>query len=237
MNIVITGASRGIGYRTALGFTARANRVFALSRNREGLDRLVNESNGKVEGIVCDISDEASVKNAVSEISNKVSSIEILINNAGLLVNKSIENLSVSDWKNVYGVNVFGVFNLTKELLSLLRKGELSAFSGVHSHVVNISSMGGVQGSMKFAGLSAYSSSKGALITMTECFSQELQEEGIRVNCVALGSVETEMFAQAFPGIKAGAQVKGISQWIVDFSSTGWRFFNGKTLPASTMTP
>lgn len=238
MNIVITGASRGIGYYTALRFSANTlNKVFALSRNKEGLAKLVQESGERIIPLVCDIADGASVKRSVKEISEQCSSVEILINNAGLLVKKSIEELAMEDWMEVYGVNVFGVFMLTKELLPLLKKGKLGTGTRSGSHVVNISSMGGVQGSMKFDGLTVYSSSKGALITMTECMSQELKDTGVRMNCIALGSVDTEMFNLAFPGMKAGGEVKQVSDWIYRFSEEGWRFFNGKTLPLSTATP
>ena len=107
----------------------------------------------------------------------------------------------------------------------------------IHAHVVNISSMGGIQGSLKFRGLSAYSSSKGALITLTECLSEELKEEGIRVNCIALGSVETEMFSTAFPGMKASAKADEMGAWVGRFGIEGCIYFNGKTLPISIATP
>ncbi len=238
MNIVITGASRGIGYQTALQFsTDPSNKVYALSRSMDGLTRLVKESGGRVIPFECDITNSGSVKNFIDEIKRTSTSVEVLINNAGRLVKKNLDVITMEDWRAVYEVNVFGVFNMVKELLPLLRNGKLNTEMGIHSHVVNISSMGGVQGSMKFAGLSAYSSSKGALITFTECLSEELKGEGVRVNCVALGSVDTEMFAEAFPGLKAGGEVREISGWIRQFSEEGWRFFNGKTLPLSATTP
>jgi 3-oxoacyl-[acyl-carrier protein] reductase len=236
MNIIITGASRGIGYHTALQLSVnRENTVFALSRNEEGLRKLVLASDNNIIPVAVDITDEVSIKQAVALISERCSTVEILINNAGLLIKRNIEMLTLQDWKDVYAVNVFGVFVLTRQLLPLLRRGELSG--DVHSHVVNISSMGGVQGSMKFDGLAAYSSSKGALITLTECLSNELREEGVRMNCIALGSVETEMFATAFPGLRAGGEVGTVSEWLAEFSVRGWRFFNGKTIPFSASTP
>jgi 3-oxoacyl-[acyl-carrier protein] reductase len=235
MNIIITGASRGIGYQTCLNFSRKGNTVFAISRSEEGLKKLVNESGGKVIALPCNLSDENEIVRVSQRISSQVNSIELLINNAGMLIKKNIAELTVQEVRDIYAVNVFAPFALTKELLSLLRKGKLS--DEIHSHVVNISSMGGVQGSMKFDGLSAYSSSKGALITLTECMSNEMRDMGVRMNCIALGSVDTEMFMTAFPGLKASSDMKGVSEWLAEFSQTGWRFFNGKTLPFSTTTP
>ena len=239
MNIVVTGASRGIGYQTALKFSEDTkNTIFVLSRNEGGLKKLLDESqSATLVPIRCDISDTLSVEAAVNEISGRVKSIEVLVNNAGSLLQKDFSELTMEDWKEVYGVNVFGVAAITKQLLPLLALGKLSEREKVHAHVINIASMGGIQGSLKFKGLSAYSSSKGALITMTECLSEELQSVGIRVNCVALGSVETEMFKKAFPGYEASARVEEIAAWLVDFSAKGFYFFNGKTIQLSTSTP
>ena len=90
--------------------------------------------------------------------------MDILINNAGKLVNKPFSETGISDFEKVYKTNVFGVAEMTRVVLPFMKKS---------SHVVNISSMGGVQGSTKFAGLAAYSSSKGAVITLTELLAEE----------------------------------------------------------------
>jgi len=132
-------------------------------------------------------------------------------------------------------VNVFSVFNLNRLLYPLLKKGK--AGKQVKAHVVHITSMGGVQGSVKFAGLSAYSSSKGALITMTECLAEEWKAEGIRVNAIALGSVNTEMFAEAFPGMRAATEPGEVGRWIGDFATKAYELFNGKVLQMSASTP
>ena len=239
MNIVITGASRGIGYFTALYFSKMAGHtIFALSRDEKGLRKLIEASGSdNIVSIPCDISNEKSIKEVVQKITDTVSEVDVLINNAGQLINRPFLELSSADWLTVYNVNVFGVINLTRELIPLLSKGKISPQSNIKSHIVNISSMGGVQGSIKFNGLSAYSSSKGALITITECLSEELKDTGIRINCIALGSVDTEMFQNAFPGKKAATEVMEIASWIGEFAMNGQRFFNGKIIPVSNSTP
>jgi NAD(P)-dependent dehydrogenase (short-subunit alcohol dehydrogenase family) len=239
MNIVITGASRGVGYQAALQLSKdKNNTIYALSRDAGGLKKLTDESGTKtILPILCDITDEGMVSNAVKEITERSAGVDVLINNAGYLINKPFEALTIHDWQRTYAVNVFGVFQVTQKLLSLLRNGSLSTERNIHAHIVNISSMGGIQGSLKFRGLSAYSSSKGALITMTECLSEEMKDEGIRVNCIALGSVETEMFSAAFPGLKASAKADEMGAWVARFSMEGYLYFNGKTLPISTSNP
>ncbi len=237
MNVVITGASKGIGYQTALRFSEKGHRVFVLSRDKERLNLLKAEGGKNIFVIPCDVENETAVADAVRNIKNEVSTVEILINNSGRLIKKSFGELSLEDWKSVYGVNVFGIVSVTRMLLPLLMNGLLQRGGNNKSHIVNISSMGGIQGSMKFNGLSAYSSSKGAVITLTECLSEELKQGGVSVNCVALGSVSTEMFGEAFPGMKASMEAKDFSNWLFDFALNGCRYFNGKVIPVSTNTP
>ena len=161
-NVIITGTSRGIGFELVNQFTAEGHRVFALSRN----DQPTRQFEGCT-SISCDLTIEKQINQSVANILKEVDSIDILINNSGLLVNKPFTDLSLDDWQQSYRVNVFGVALLVKALIPAMHKG---------SHVVNVSSMGGVMGSAKFPGLSAYSSSKGALITMTEVLAEEFKE-------------------------------------------------------------
>jgi NAD(P)-dependent dehydrogenase (short-subunit alcohol dehydrogenase family) len=131
-------------------------------------------------------------------------------------------------FKQVYATNVFGVAELTRRVIPFMQpKG----------HVVTISSMGGVQGSMKFAGLSAYSSSKGAVISLTELLAEEYKETGPSFNVLALGAVQTEMLAEAFPGYKAPTTPLEMATYIFEFSQKGQQFYNGKLLQVSSSTP
>ena len=151
-----------------------------------------------------------------------------MINNAGSLINRPFAQTTLEDFKNVYNTNVFGVAELTRRVIP---------FMGSSGHVVNISSMGGVQGSAKFAGLSAYSSSKGALITLTELLAEEYKDTGPSFNVLALGAVQTEMLEAAFPGYKAPMSAKDMAAYIFEFSKTGQQFYNGKLLQVSSSTP
>ena len=154
--------------------------------------------------------------------------VDVILHNAGCLVNKPFEETTLKDFEKVYKVNVFGVANLTRACLPYLQKG---------SHVVSISSMGGIQGSMKFAGLAAYSSSKGALITLSELLAEEYKEQGIAFNVLALGAVQTEMLQEAFPGYQAPISAKDMADYIGNFALTGNKFYNGKVLQVSSSTP
>jgi len=141
---------------------------------------------------------------------------------------KPFEETTSEEFENIYKVNVFGVANLTRTCLPFLQKG---------SHVVTISSMGGIQGSMKFAGLSAYSSSKGAVITLSELLAEEYKETGIAFNVLALGAVQTEMLEEAFPGYKAPLTAIEMANYIFDFTLTGNKYYNGKVLQVTTSNP
>lgn len=224
-NVVITGTSRGIGFELAQLFADNNHNVLALSRNSKPLEE-VNHKNIKVLSV--DISDDNDVEKVSDFIKNNWKKVDVLINNAGKLINKPFTELTSDDFLEVYKVNVFGVAALTKNLIPFLQKG---------SHVVTISSMGGIQGSMKFAGLAAYSSAKGAVITLSELLAEEYKEQQIAFNVLALGAVQTEMLAEAFPDYKAPLSAKEMANYIFDFSLTGNQFYNGKVLQVSNSTP
>lgn len=227
MNVIITGASRGIGFETAQLFLKNNHQVFCLTRNTDSLEALNNEN---LHVISTDLTSTASINYAVDIIKSKVKSIDVVIHNAGSIVNKPFDKIDYQELEIVYRVNVLAPFYLTQQLLHLM---------GRHSktHIVNISSMGGFQGSAKFPGLSAYSSSKAAITGLTECLAEELKEKNISVNCLALGAVQTEMLAEAFPGYEAPLKPNEMAEYIYDFSINGHKYFNGKILPVSSTTP
>ena len=221
--IVVTGASRGIGFQIAEQAVAAGHQVIALSRNCSTLENIEG-----IFSIPVDLSQEAQVKAASVTIQKQFPKIDALINNSGTLEVVPFAESSFSVFEKTYAVNVFGVAELTRVLLPLLTS---------KGHVVNISSMGGVQGSAKFPGLAAYSSSKGALITLTELLAEEYKETGPAFNVLALGAVQTEMLATAFPGFEAPVQADEMAAYILEFSLTGQRFYNGKLLPVAVGTP
>ncbi|RZK81096.1 MAG: SDR family oxidoreductase [Pedobacter sp.] len=233
MNIIITGASSGIGFETALEFTLNtANKVVCIARSADKLRKLLEIAKGitpectllPVEfDIVND--DYAAL---VPFLQQHLGSVDILINNAGSLVNKPFMETTPADMWQMLESNVMGHFNMTQAVLPLMPAG---------SHILNIGSMGGYQGSVKFPGLAAYSSSKAALHTMTECLAQELVETGVKINCLALGSAQTEMLEMAFPGYQSPVMAFEMGKYVADFAKTGHKFFNGKTLPVAVTTP
>jgi NAD(P)-dependent dehydrogenase (short-subunit alcohol dehydrogenase family) len=152
----------------------------------------------------------------------------VLINNAGILLHKPFLETTSEDFHQVFETNVFGLVSITQALLPFMK---------VNSHVVNISSMGGIGGSSKFAGLSAYSSSKGAVSILTELLAEEFKATGPKFNALALGAVQTEMLTQAFPEFKAPIQANEMADYILQFALEGHRYFNGKVLPVSSSTP
>jgi len=223
--IIITGTSRGIGYELVPLFTNAGYQVLALSRNSAPI------SSAELDGCTIfpfDITDSKDIKRVSDFVQENWKHVDILINNSGALINKPFQKTSLSEFKYVYDVNVFGVAALTKAMLPFMNK---------NGHVVNISSMGGIQGSLKFPGLSAYSSSKSALITLTELWAEEFKETGPSFNVLALGAVQTEMLEEAFPGYKASTSAKEMAQYIMDFSLTGNKLYNGKVLQVSNSTP
>ena len=224
-NVVITGTSRGIGFELAKMFANNGHKVLAISRNIEPLS-VLNHKNISV--ISVDISKSTDLEKVTNFIKNKWKQVDILINNAGKLINKPFTDLTPDDFLEVYKVNVFGVAELTKNLIPFLQKG---------SHVVTISSMGGIQGSMKFPGLAAYSSAKGAVITLSELLAEEYKEQQIAFNVLALGAVQTEMLEKAFPDYKAPLSAEEMASYIYDFSLTGNKFYNGRVLQVSSTTP
>lgn len=226
-HIVVIGASRGIGLEIVRQFASNINNtVWALSRFSDGKNPFDGLENVRVKTIDLASSDiQNQVKTALSEISH----IDILINNAGYLVNKPFANLSYADILTSYQTNIIGVMLATQEAI-------LKASSN-GMHIVNISSMGGFQGTMKFPGLAAYSSSKAALVNFTELFAEEYKNTTIKMNCLCLGAVQTEMLEQAFPGYIAPTSAEEMATYIVDFALNGARYFNGKILPVSISTP
>ena len=224
-NIIITGTSRGIGFELVKLFANGGHNVLALSRNEKPIQRLDLEN---VTAFSFDLGDSNAYKNVEDFIKKEWSQVDILINNAGTLLNKPFAETNLEDFEHVYKTNVFGVSELTRVVLPFMKKD---------SHVVTISSMGGVQGSMKFPGLAAYSSSKAAVITLTELLAEEYKESGISFNVLALGAVQTEMLEEAFPGYQAPTTALEMAEYIVDFSLNGNKYYNGKLLQVSSSTP
>jgi len=223
-NVIITGASRGIGYELALLFASAGHSVLAISR------KVPQEfiGNKNIECLTLDLADATAFGKVKDFIETIWQRVDIVIHNAGALLLKPFEEITATEFEYIYKVNVFGVAALNRVILPFMGKG---------SHVVTISSMGGVQGTMKFSGLAAYSSSKGAVITLSELLAEEYKDRGVAFNVLALGAVNTEMLREAFPGYEAPLSALQMADYIFNFALTGNTYFNGRVVQVSFTTP
>ena len=224
-NVIITGTSRGMGFELVHLFANQGHNVLALSRNAQPVNNLNFDNITSLGFDLCKQEDYVRVKEFIE---TEWEQVDILINNAGTLLNKPFTETTFKDFEKVYQTNVFGVAEMTRIVLPFMKE---------NGHVVTISSMGGIQGSVKFAGLSAYSSSKGAVITLTELLAEEYKETGPQFNVLALGAVQTEMLAEAFPGYEAPVTALQMAEYIHKFALSGNKYHNGKTLQVSNSTP
>lgn len=224
-NIIITGTSRGIGFELVHIFANQGYNVLALSRNERPVNNLHFDN---ITSFSFDLNETSDYKKVSEFIESEWKHVDILINNAGTLLNKPFAETTMADFDHVFRTNVFGVSEMIRTVIPFMK---------ANGHVVSISSMGGVQGSMKFPGLAAYSSSKAAVITLTELLAEEYKESGLSFNVLALGAVQTEMLEEAFPGYKAPISAHNMAKYIADFSINGNQFYNGKLLQVSTSTP
>ena len=217
--IIVTGASRGIGHEIVKIAEKKGHRVYSISRNIKALKDYSFKYPRQV-----DLANEDSIDKFSSEVKNDGVKVDALINNAGAFLNKPFEKISKKEFEYIFQVNVFGLSSITRKVLPIIdSKG----------HIVNITSMGGINGAAKFTGLSAYSSSKGAVNILTELLAEEYKEKGPSFNALAFGAVQTEMLEEAFPGLKAPISAKEIADFILDFSLQGQKYFNGKIIPIS----
>lgn len=234
MNILITGASSGVGFEAVIELIHQpGHRIIALARSQDKLTRLLEISQTLnpdcvLYPVAFDIvhDDYTDLKQFVT--TRFEGKIDVLINNAGALINKPFTDSGEADFVEMLQSNYLGHVRMIQAMLLLMAK---------NSHILNIGSMGGFQGSAKFSGLSAYSASKAALHTLTECLAQELAPQEIKVNCLALGSAQTEMLERAFPGYESPVMAYEMGKYIADFALTGHKFFNGKILPVALSTP
>jgi NAD(P)-dependent dehydrogenase (short-subunit alcohol dehydrogenase family) len=234
MNIIITGASSGVGFEAVIELALSGkHKVLALARSQEKLERLLDIAhNLNPESVIYAVAfdivhdDYHSLQQFIA--ANFDNRVDVLINNAGVLINKPFTELLETDFVEMLQSNFMGHVRMIQGVINLMPQG---------SHIVNIGSMGAYQGSAKFSGLSAYSASKAALHTLTECLAQEFAQNDVKVNCLALGSAQTEMLEKAFPGYESPVMAFQMGKYIADFAVSGHQFFNGKVLPVALSTP
>lgn len=229
-NIIITGASRGIGRATVEKLSEQENvKILAIARSKKHLEELKNTISSKTELLIYpfDLS-SGNYEDLKNYITRTFNGIDLLINNAGGLIVKPFMEMTSEDFDFQFQINAKSVFELSKICIPLMPKG---------SHIVNISSMGGFQGSLKFPGLSLYSASKGAVSILTESLAAELVEQGISVNALAFGAVDTDMLRSAFPNYQAPLSAQEMGAYLADFALNNAKYYNGKVLPVSSSTP
>lgn len=226
--IVITGASRGIGFETALQLAESGHTIVAVARSSDLLADLTSQvTNGKIVSVTADIKSTVGIK-AIKQAIAPFENVHGLINNAGITIRKSFMDTEISEFSEMMDANFLTAVRMIQMLKPKLKHG---------SHIVNISSMSGFQGAVKFPGLSAYGASKAALVGLTEVISKEFLNDGISVNCLCIGAVKTEMLAKAFPGYEAPVSARQMGIYLSDFVLNAQQFYNGKILPVALSDP
>lgn len=224
-NIIITGASRGIGKELAKKHIQAGNNILAISRSESKLKEISDKNNYRYKAL--DLTDLKEFETLLDLI-NDWKNIDVLYNNAGLLIKKPFQKLTPDDFLQTWNVNFLAPAMLIQSLLSKMNS---------NTHIVNISTMGAVQGSVKFPELAAYSSSKSALVNLTELLAEEFEENQPKINAVALGAVQTEMLEQAFPGYEAPLSSEEMANYLYDFGLNGHQYMNGKIIQCALTTP
>ena len=220
--IVVTGTSSGIGHQICTQAVKMNFHVISVSRNIEPLKDI-----GGIESFSIDITNKDSIDEFITNLKSRKIKIDILINNAGYLENELFVDTTYDSFKKTFDANVFGLAEITRSLIPIINSD---------GHVINISSIGGVNGSKKFPGLSAYSSSKAAVIALTEVLAEEHQN-GPSFNVLALGAVQTKMLKEAFPDYNVDTKPEEMAKYILDFAINGNKLFNGKLISVSNSNP
>lgn len=196
--VLISGGNAGIGRATALRFAREGARIVIAARNaetaRETLD-LVRAAGGECHFAVCDVRDVGQCGRAVAETVERHGRLDVLVNNAGSIIRKlTVAQLTTAQWQEMFDVNVHGVFYLSRAALPHLAQ--------TRGNIVNVASYAGLVG---YAGSAAYCAAKGAVVQLTRAMALDHAAEGVRVNCVCPGSVNTPMIAAAFAQHGPGA--------------------------------
>jgi short-subunit dehydrogenase len=230
--VVVTGASRGVGRATARSLVeVHGCNVVAVSRDAAGLASLRTECGTRAEALET-LPLDLAAPGGIAEVRRHLEGRRLhgLVNNAGLLIKQDWGGWTMDDLQRLFLLNAAVPLLLTQALSDRLGGDPVG-------HVVNIGSMGGFQGSVKFPGLAGYSASKAAAANITECMAEELKDSAVRCNCICLGAVDTAMLRVAFPGYTAPVGPDEVGRYVARFVMEGHKLFNGKVLPLALSTP
>jgi len=188
-SVIVTGGASGIGMATAERFLEEGADVAIFDISPKALESAREEFSNKGYDVFTasgDVSVHKDVKSMVGRAKKKLGKIDVVFNNAGILVEGTVEEVTERDWDRIMGVNVKGVFLMCKEVIPIM----LAQGAGV---IVNNASCSGLVGDRSAI---AYNTSKGAVVLMTKCLALDYARKNIRVNCVCPGEIETPMFRQ-----------------------------------------
>jgi len=223
---LITGAGRGIGLELCKWFGEQGIQTIGISRNVSALKNLIN-----VNAIEADLTDLENVFNKLKPYLDDANPDRFyVVHNAAMLVNAPFDSLSEVQIRQMTEINYITPLRLTQHLIPWLKKIN-------ESHIIYVSSMGGFQGSLRFPGLTVYSSNKSALSSLSESLAEEYKDTSVRFNTLALGAVDTEMLKESLPGYTAKVSAKQIAAYIGHFAIQGYSLVNGKVIPLAGINP
>lgn len=226
--VLITGGGSGIGAACAAEFFRRGRPVVIIGRTASRLKETARRIGGgdRVLALAGQAGDESFACRAFAAARKRFGSVDILVNNAAVLVKKPFLETSAAEWDATMRTNLRGPFLFSREFLRAAKPGRA---------IINIGSLAGVHGTAKFTGLSAYTVSKYAITGLTAALAVEARPLGVAVFCVAPGAVNTQMLRKAAPGLKAGAVPADIARVVVELAEAeSPDLLSGATIPLDT---
>jgi NAD(P)-dependent dehydrogenase (short-subunit alcohol dehydrogenase family) len=220
---IVTGASSGIGKRTAEILASRGARVVVFSRSIEQLHAIAAPFGEAMRSVAGDVAELASIERAFAEAESHFGPCDVLINNAGVIDVSRVIDTTAEAWDRTFAVNVRGVFLACRRALPSMIQRKTGA-------IVNVASISGVLGPEKFPGTVSYCASKAAVISLTEALAVEVRDAGVRVNAVSPGSVDTPMWAGVSGGAPAAMTPDEVAETILFLASPRASAINGQNL-------